>query len=62
MLGVALWVGGLGYFATLFWWSAFCEESPAAELAWAIPAFSLLAVGAVGLLTISGLYLTQLHL
>lgn len=62
LLGVALWVGGLGYFATLFWWSAFCEESPAAELAWAIPAFSLLAVGAVGLLTISGLYLAQLHL
>ena len=35
---------------------------PQAELAWAIPAFSLHAVGAVGLLTISGLYLTQLHL
>jgi copper transport protein len=62
LLGVALWVGGLGYFATLFWWSAFREESSAAELAWAIPAFSLLAVGAVGLLTISGLYLAQLHL
>jgi copper transport protein len=62
LLGVALWVGGLGYFATLFWWSAFCEESPAAELAWAIPAFSMLAVGAVGLLTISGLYLAQVHL
>jgi copper transport protein len=62
LLGVALWVGGLGYFATLFWWSAFCEESPATELAWAIPAFSLLAAGAVGLLTMSGLYLAQLHL
>jgi copper transport protein len=62
LLGVALWVGGLGYFATLFWRSAFREESPAAELAWAIPAFSLLAVGAVGLLTISGVYLAQLHL
>jgi copper transport protein len=62
LLGVALWVGGLGYFATLFWRSALCEESPAAELAWAIPAFSLLAGGAVGLLTISGLYLAQLHL
>jgi copper transport protein len=62
LLGVVLWVGGLGYFATLFWRSAFREKSPAAELAWAIPAFSLLAVGAVGLLTISGLYLAQSHL
>ena len=62
LLGVALWVGGLGYFATLFWWGAFREKSPAAELAWAIPAFSRLAVGAIGLLTLSGLYLAQLHL
>ena len=62
LLGVALWVGGLGYFATLFWWSTFREPSAASELAWAIPAFSVLAVGAVGLLTVSGLYLTQLHL
>jgi copper transport protein len=62
LLGVALWVGGLGYFATIFWWGAFREESPAAELAWAIPAFSLLAAGAVGLLTISGLYLARMHL
>jgi copper transport protein len=62
LLGVALWVGGLGYFATLFWWSTFREPSAAGELAWAIPAFSVLAVGAVGLLTVSGLYLTQLHL
>jgi copper transport protein len=62
LLGVALWVGGLGYFATLFWWSTFREPSAAGELAWAIPAFSVLAVGAVGLLTVSGLYLTQLYL
>lgn len=62
LLGVTLWVGGLGYFATLFWWSTFREPSAASELAWAIPAFSVLAVGAVGLLTISGLYLAQLHL
>jgi copper transport protein len=62
LLGVALWVGGLGYFATLFWWSTFREPSTARELAWAIPAFSMLAVGAVGLLTVSGLYLAQLHL
>jgi copper transport protein len=62
LLGVALWVGGLGCFATLFWWSTFREPSGASELAWAIPAFSMLAVGAVGLLTMSGLYLSQLHL
>ena len=62
LLGVALWVGGLGYFATLFWWSTFREPSAASELAWAIPAFSVLAVGSVGLLTVSGLYLTLLHL
>jgi copper transport protein len=62
LLAVALWVGGLGYFATLFWWGTFREPSAAGELAWAIPAFSVLAVGAVGLLTASGLYLTQLHL
>ncbi len=62
LLGVALWVGGLWYFATLFWWSTFREPSAASELAWAIPAFSILAAGTVGLLTMSGLYLTQLHL
>jgi copper transport protein len=62
LLGVTLWVGGLGYFATLFWWSVFRERSVASELAWAMPSFSLLAVGAVGLLAVSGLYLTQLHL
>jgi len=62
LVGVALWVGGLGYFATLFWWSVFRERSVTSELAWAMPTFSLLAVGAVGLLTVSGLYLTQLHL
>jgi copper transport protein len=61
LLGVALWVGGLGYFATLFWWSTLREPSAASELAWAIPAFSILAVGSVGLLTMSGLYLTLLH-
>jgi copper transport protein len=62
LLGVALWVGGLGCFATLFWRSTFREPSAAGELAWAMPAFSVLAVGAVGLLAVSGLYLTQVHL
>jgi copper transport protein len=62
LYGIALWLGGLGYFATLFWRSMFREQSAATELAWAIPAFSVLAVGAVGLLTVSGLYLAKLHL
>jgi copper transport protein len=62
LLGVALWVGGLGGFATLFWRSTFREASAVGDLAWAMPAFSVLAVGAVGLLTVSGLYLTQVHL
>jgi copper transport protein len=61
LVGVALWLGGLGYFATLFWWSVPRERSTN-ELAWAIPSFSSLAVAAVGLLTISGLYLARLHL
>jgi putative copper export protein len=62
LLGVALWLGGLWYFATLFWYGTFREPSAASELAWAIPAFSILAVGAVGLLTMSGLYLARMHL
>jgi copper transport protein len=62
LLGMALWVGGLGYFATLFWWGVRREWSFTRELAWAIPTFSLLASGAVGLLTLSGVYLARLHL
>ncbi len=62
LVGVALWVGGLAYFATLFWWSVRRECPVTSELARAIPTFSLLAVGAVGLLTVSGFYLAQLHL
>jgi copper transport protein len=54
------WEGGC--FATLFWRSTFREPSAAGELTWAMPAFSVLAVGAVGLLAASGLYLTQVHL
>lgn len=62
LLGMALWLGGLGYFATLFWRSAWCEPTVVRELAWAVPTFSLLAAGAVGLLTLSGIYLARLHL
>jgi copper transport protein len=62
LCGIALWLGGLGYFATLFWSCVFPEQSPTTQLTWAIPVFSVMAVGAVGLLTVSGLYLTQLHL
>jgi putative copper export protein len=62
LCGIALWLGGLGDFATLFWSRVSHEPSAATELARAIPVFSVLAVGAVGLLTVSGLYLAQLHL
>jgi copper transport protein len=62
LCGIALWLGGLGYFATQFWRGVFLEQPAATELARTIPAFSLLAVVAVGLLTGSGLYLAQLHL
>jgi copper transport protein len=62
LLGMALWVGGLGYFATLFWWGSLHDGPLVYELAWALPAFSLLAAAAVGLLTLSGIYLARLHL
>jgi copper transport protein len=62
LLGVALWVGGLGYFATLFWRGSLRDGSLVYQLAWALPAFSLLAAAAVGLLTLSGIYLARLHL
>jgi copper transport protein len=62
LLGIALWVGGLGYFATLFWWGSHRDRSLVYQLAWALPAFSLLAAAAVGLLTLSGIYLARLHL
>src|SRR5262245_9445990 len=45
MSGIALCLGGLGYFTMLFWRNVFHEQSLAIELAWAIPAFSVLAVG-----------------
>ncbi len=61
LVGVALWIGGLGYFATLFWTSR-AGMSPTVRLAGAIPAFSLLATTAVGALTLSGVYLARLHL
>ncbi len=60
-LGVALWVAGLAYFASLFWRS-FRPVAPAAALVQAIPAFSVLATVAVGSLGLSGLYLARLHL
>jgi copper transport protein len=62
LVGMALWVGGLGYFATLFWWGSHRDGSLVHRLAWALPAFSLLAATAVGLLILSGVYLARLHL
>jgi copper transport protein len=59
LVGAALWLAGLAYFATLFWASF---RPAAAELARAIPAFSVVATLGVGSLTLSGLYLARLHL
>ena len=64
LLAVASWAGGLCAFATVFWrtWPADASESRAARTALAIPAFSRLAVLAVGILAVSGLVLARLHL
>ncbi len=64
LLAMASWVGGVLGFATVFW-RAGAETLPAREaarLALAIPAFSGLAVLAVGVLAVSGLILARLHL
>jgi copper transport protein len=61
LVALAAWVGGLGYFATLFW-AARREEEPLPALAAALPRFSLAATAAVGGLALTGLYLAQAHL
>jgi copper transport protein len=61
LVSLAAWVGGLGYFATLFWTARRdAERLPA--LAAALPRFSLAATAAVGGLAVTGLYLARLHL
>jgi uncharacterized membrane protein len=63
LLAMASWVGGLLGFATVFWRAG--ERGEAREtprLALAIPAFSGLAVLAVGTLAVSGLLLARLHI
>ena len=64
LLAVASWAGGLLAFATVFWrtWPAGASDSRVARTALAIPAFSRLAVLAVGILAVSGLILARLHL
>jgi copper transport protein len=64
LLAVASWIGGLLGFATVFWRAgvgSVCARE-AVRLASAIPAFSGLAVLAVGSLALSGLILARLHL
>jgi copper transport protein len=61
LLGVALWVGGLAFFATIFWRSREGVQ-PLTAAAWAIPAFSVTATLALAGLTVTGLYLARLHL
>ena len=53
LVAVSAWVGGLLAFGTVFW-RAGASGADAARLALAIPAFSRLAVLAVGLLTAAG--------
>ena len=64
LLAVAPWAGGLLAFATVFWRTrpAGASDSRDARTALAIPAFSRLAVLAVGTLAASGLILARLHL
>jgi copper transport protein len=61
LLAVAAWVGGIAYFATLFW-AARRDTELLPALAAALPRFSLAATAAVGGLALTGLYLGRLHL
>jgi len=64
LLAVTAWAGGLLAFGTAFWRASVSVGAGAeiARLALAMPAFSELAVLAVGLLSVSGLFLARLHL
>jgi copper transport protein len=64
LLAMASWVGGVLGFATVFWraGSGRGPDREAARLALVIPAFSGLAVLAVGILAVSGVVLARLHL
>lgn len=64
LLAMASWVGGLLGFATIFWraGAGSVAAREAVHLASALPAFSGLAVLAVGTLALSGLVLARLHL
>lgn len=64
LLAMASWVGGLLCFATVFWraGAAGTADPEAERLVVAIPAFSRLAVLAIGILGVSGLVLARLHL
>jgi copper transport protein len=64
LLAVTAWAGGLLAFGTVFWRASESVGAGAeiARLALAMPAFSGLAVLAVGILSVSGLFLARLHL
>ena len=64
LLAVTAWAGGLLAFGTVFWRASVSVGAGAeiARLALAMPAFSGLAVLAVGLLSVSGFFLARLHL
>jgi copper transport protein len=61
LVAIAAWLGGLAYFATLFW-TARRDDERLPALAAALPRFSLAATAAVGGLALTGLYLARLHL
>lgn len=58
LLGVALWVGGLFYFAWLmpFVWRALEAKTRAAWIAWLVPQFSIMAIGATIVIALTGFY------
>ncbi len=58
LLGVALWVGGLIYFAWLmpFVWRALDPKTRGAWIAWLIPQFSIMAIGATVVIAVTGIF------
>ncbi|TAH52315.1 MAG: c-type cytochrome [Chloroflexota bacterium] len=58
LLGAALWVGGLFSFAWLmpFVWRTLDSKSRGAWIAWIIPQFSIMALGATVVIALTGIY------
>lgn len=58
LLGVAIWVGGLFSFAWImpFLWRALDPKSRGAWIAWLIPQFSIVAIGSIIVIALTGVY------